>query len=1402
MKPICRNALTALLLCALASLCPRASAWELKMDQASFAKASQKRGAALGEEKGTPCLTLSGRAGWSVKLDPAEFAGKTVFLDCEYKTEGISVKPEKKNTFGFKAQLYILRKNGKKIYSHKLPVQGSCDWSAIHQKIAVPDDAAEMILTVSSPDGKVRIRRLSLSEAGAVKAPKKTAAAAVRTPAEGFELKPDPASFAQASEKRGAALETKDGSPSLALAGKAAWSVKLDPAGFAGKTVRLSCEFKVEGISVKPEKKNSHGFKAQLFIRRENGKKIYSHKLPVQGSCDWSTISQRIAIPADSAEMILSVSIPDGKVWIRRLELKGPGTAAADPNKVDAAQNLVPLTKKPVVDGAFSLEEWKQCAADHSFISADDGMKCRRDTSFFYGADENFFYFCQTSILPPAPQKIDPQDKTELVFLLPDGKRRAFFFQADRRHDFPAGTLLRMTETGKIQVAAQAPKAARWLTEIAVPWSAFGLEKMPEKVRWKMQVRRFWRNPSEIACFPSPSSYLELLFDRSLPMVVTNAGVGGVSARINWTVRNAAAKDAKVQIDLLIKSLEAPLSLNRSLAVAPGGSSSCEQYFMVGGPEDRELSVSVLDSASGQKLYSRTFSWNIEAGKSFIDPDPPILMNFGLAPSQRRLIAKVETADAKKLADAETIRFKVVNADNVLIQEVDAVRKRPGFFFADWHYPELSPGKYTVTAVITRKNGKEETLSRSFQIRNFDWEHTAVGDDRSVPPPFLPLKSSGNRVDALQTGYEAGGVFWDHVFAQGKDILAAPVTLKLNGKTLRKESESWQERAADRAVRISRHLGEGVALEVRHEYEFDGMCKTTLKFQPEKGAKCDSLCIEIPLKQEYARLYHHTASGIRSNPSAWIPAGEGQVWRFVREKGPRYPFYLWFGEIYKGFCHFSDMTPPLFDGAASPVTHEFIRRKDRVILRVHLAPGPTELKPFEYVCGFQPTPVKPRPAVWRRWSANYTTTPWPNTYMMYAIRHFKHYFSSAKLGLVYKPYHNDYSFAEYLFSGESVRENRQQIDARIAAFLKKHDMTDQKWERMFGDGHDRSTLSTRLRHAAIFSRNKLLAIYLNPRAGFRNWAESETYDDEWMSYGFRGPDDNLYHRHPVKSFSDKLLYETREFLRHFPQCCGLNIDNLYPSLSMSPFDGARELAPGKYEFVCDIFPMREMMKRLLRLTAQEKRFIPESDDFPFVEGHMTDANIVPVMGLASMQSNWEMKFGRLDWQDRFPESFHLVQSLGTQTGTIPCCITNTGGSKAERMHQHRTLFAVGFAFDILNFTDPGSREEDGSPLFNGLQKLVRGFGYGMENVEHFPGYEPEKNPVSCTPKQVRITTLKRKDGKIMLLVGNLGDAAKVKLGFNGITVSGLRNAETGAAVDPAGFELAKHDCAVLTGNWK
>ncbi len=1209
-----------------------------------------------------------------------------------------------------------------------------------------------------------------------------------------YEFNPVQEDFAKAFYKRNAALGECDGSPCLVLNGHSTWSIKLDPADFAGRTIYINYEYKIENITAANK---NQGFKV-MFVYTADGRKTYCHRPPVSGSNDWSSMRQTIRVPEGITEVVLTISIPNGRAWIRKLHISGRDTSGgrASSGEVSHCQYLTMLKKKPVIDGIFTANEWSGCASDHVFVSDNSGCKALRNTFVYYGYDDEFFYFCQLSDIPVRPQVLTPEDSLELTLTLPQNKVLKFTVTFGGTHDLPEGSLYNANTYGKLNIGSGFPSSGKWVQELAIPWRSVGLTAPPAG-RCSLLVRRNWKNPSESTVLNISS----LVFAADAPSFLSQIALFGVNARICGQVVNPSPQARKFNVDIMIRSTEVPHHLSKEITVPGGGTVDFSQYFMVGGATDRNFDIKVTDQKSDEVIYSRNFNWNINHGLVFYNPDPPVVMNFGLNPSAGRLIAKVESARADKLADVEKIEFQIVNADGVIIQKVEAERRNPGFYFKDWHYPVLPPGEYTLSAEIFRKDGRRESLSKSFRIMNFEWQNSNVGMTGSVPVPFRPLRSEGNEVHALLTGYRAAGVFWDAVYAENENILAAPVTLVFNGKTLQCTGENWSERSADKVVRIAECRTEGLDVQVRHEYEFDGMCKTTLNFKPASGQTVTSLYIDIPLKPEYARLYHHTGFGIRSNPSEFIPQGNGTVWSLPWQP-LRYPSYIWFGEIFKGFCYFTDMTPPLFDNRTGFVSHEILRQSDRVTLRVHLVPpGENKFEAFEWVCGFQGTPVKPRPDGFRNYGGHFWTAAIPNMHMIFPLMWSKHFFSDISLGQVLVPYGNDYSFLDYIFSGEQDHESRDEIMARITAILAGHGLTDQIWADMFGNGHDTSSLTARMRQGAIFTRRKELGIYLNPRGGYRCWVESEMYDDEWMYSGWRNPDDSHYHRYPVKSYVDMLLFKTRDFLRRYPRCRGVYFDNLYPGRTASPFWGARELSPGKYTFTGDIFALRELVKRTLVMSVEERRFLLSDPDYAWLIGHMTDANIVPVTGLLSVTLGWEMKFGRQDYQDRFSEAFHLVQSLGTQTGTVPVAITSTSGSREERLHQHRTLYAVGFAFDMLNFWDPGSREEDGSELFNAMQLLVRNFGYGTDKVEHFPGYAPQDSPVTAEPSQVRITVLKRNDGQIMLLVGNLGEAATVRLNFSGIRVRELQNAETGTVIGNNEFVIGRHDCAVLIGKW-
>ena len=139
--------------------------YEFKPVQECFIKAFYKRNASLGEYDNSTCLILSGHAQWVIKLNPADFANRTIFLNYEYKTANIVAANKNQ---GFKVT-FIYAKNGKKIYCHRPPVSGNKEWSTMQQKIRVPDGITEVTFSVAIPNGNAWVRKLYISGQPTVK---------------------------------------------------------------------------------------------------------------------------------------------------------------------------------------------------------------------------------------------------------------------------------------------------------------------------------------------------------------------------------------------------------------------------------------------------------------------------------------------------------------------------------------------------------------------------------------------------------------------------------------------------------------------------------------------------------------------------------------------------------------------------------------------------------------------------------------------------------------------------------------------------------------------------------------------------------------------------------------------------------------------------------------------------------------------------------------------------------------------------------------------------------------------------------------------------------------------------------------------------------------------------------
>ena len=137
MKISLKSCLPVIVLAALSLIFP-AAGWELNT-AAPLPEPSVKRNAALVENEGKRLLRLRGNAVFQVTLPAKEFAGKRCNVVCEYKLEGVSSRPEKRSTHGFKVTA-VYQGGGKKVWAHDRPVCGTVDWSVQNRRLAFPAD--------------------------------------------------------------------------------------------------------------------------------------------------------------------------------------------------------------------------------------------------------------------------------------------------------------------------------------------------------------------------------------------------------------------------------------------------------------------------------------------------------------------------------------------------------------------------------------------------------------------------------------------------------------------------------------------------------------------------------------------------------------------------------------------------------------------------------------------------------------------------------------------------------------------------------------------------------------------------------------------------------------------------------------------------------------------------------------------------------------------------------------------------------------------------------------------------------------------------------------------------------------------------------------------------------------
>ena len=929
-----------------------------------------------------------------------------------------------------------------------------------------------------------------------------------------------------------------------------------------------------------------------------------------------------------------------------------------------------------------------------------------------------------------------------------------------------------------------------WTMEMAIPLKDMENPASAPGAIWGFLAGRNWQQPSEqtttckVTYFTAPDTMAKAVVNPSLP-VVSQLSIGAEAANgkydLHLTAHNFDIKPHKIQLQCDAVSDAAPRQIDKEFTVAANSSIPLHFEFDNGTKSVTEFRASVKDLDSGTIIFQRNFTHDPNLVAKWNDPNQKkdVQLDFGFYPYYRLLRARFGSP-AEPTSGWAKATFQATTEDGKELATLPGV-STPWGFEAEFKEFEPPVGKHKITVKLFGKDGATFEHSRNFVRNTFPWEGNDIGKERVVIPPYIPLKKEGDRtISGLLTSYSFRDGFFSEVTADGKALLAAPVTLAIDGEILREQKFQFTEIAEDRVCTEAILTWKGGKVVVKGTLDYDGFYRFILDFQPNGRIELNSAVLSIPLRREFASQIHSTCNKLRYNDAKELPEGDGLIWRSSQsQKTPKHQGsfrpYLWLGKLAHGmaWCAQTDQHWSIPENGDAI---DIMADKNTATLRINIVGQPTVWeKPFKLEQALQASPTRPRPANRRHFLER---TAYPNSWTVCTLA------GASCWGCYnvasFRPADGDYAYINYLskrqFSTESNKAMIDEFMSHAANFPE----------------HRKASFRNHLERGIYYSKiSRWNVPYINARCAHLDVPDYQTFMDEWWCSEYRAENADEYNTTPTASFRDMALFYLRRLVREGMD--GIYYDNVRDWTNPNPVTGpAYRLKDNTIQPYFDIFEQRELLKRTATMLYKEGKTLP--DGRPILIAHMTNTNILPYTSFATITLDMEAEYGSRDFQDRFTEGYIQTCTLGLQSGAIPEILVQISGNNTDFVT--RTFLAVTLAYDLPFVMNCGGV----TPTWSKVWRKLFEWGYPTFDVKVTACYE---NPqVSSDVAQWRFNTMV-KGNEAVVCVSNFGDAAEgsidlTRLGFKPTAVTDF---ESGKAVPldngNVTLQISKHDFRII-----
>ncbi|MBQ7188324.1 MAG: hypothetical protein IJR99_02810 [Kiritimatiellae bacterium] len=703
----------------------------------------------------------------------------------------------------------------------------------------------------------------------------------------------------------------------------------------------------------------------------------------------------------------------------------------------------------------------------------------------------------------------------------------------------------------------------------------------------------------------------------------------------------------------------------------------------------------------------------------------------------------------------------------------------------------LPNGEYAATLSPTG-NPSDSLLQKEFTVKKYDWVQNDLGKEDRLLPGFTPVEANGSVLKCVGRTYEIGANgFPVRILADGEQILAAPVALHAEC-----DGREWALPAGNGNV-TSRKLSDTVAqyeadadgYSVSGRLEQDGLLRFTLHLSRIPAA--NRIWLEIPVKKEFAPLFHACGEGVRSNPAGFVPEGTGVVFKsrsIPQTHASNFIPYCWVGTDTRGIAYAADTDLGWLHSEKHDAV-EIVRKPDGTVsIVLNLLNEPNAERdaiPCTIELALMASPVKPMPKGWRGWADYFAYRGSRNTRC-----------------LISPPYWGNFCAwaGRYPAWGEFeyIRKLRETLDTGKAddAYVKKWiervcegtspetGWTNQK------DPAARRTYVTNHAWAGFYIakhlhglRDPILYFYTCDSEGATGLAEYAVFRDEWASCKIAIP-----------SYADYAIWHLDQML-----ACGLQgvyDDNTFICCNYNWATGEAKVdAKGAVHPSFGIWNSREYRRRQANVLVARGLF-------PWITVHHTNGNILPVLGFAANSMGMEWKYGSSDFQTRFTPDYIRAVCQGLQGGFFPTAldgIEGLGKNPQERIRVTRTMLASLLVHEVRPTSQLGCH----APTVISVLNAILDFGIAEEDCE-YTAYWNATNPVTCSEKDVLVSVYRRGD-KLLAVCGSwTAEAREVTLSLKSGTIATAKNAENKESIPVTNgavrFHLTGHDLALIELN--